>query len=664
MTAALQPSLPNWSVVFSSYRFNIRLNQAMKSLDLSCLDAARGFFDDYSCLAISVNAVSYGDLLCNSLKSVGARSAAPGAVQELLFAAGCPQVSVSNSTGESTVDEVFRDSANVVSLVLGVLSSELDSVRASWRDKSNAALGQCAAASLSASCKATYVEKLVDVLANTVKSEVFHISDFVRTIFVGSEDTNGFDYMKKQQSLKPWMCDAMGGKWYDRATSKADCIAKGQGCCRKDPVADGYCPWGFFSDETTDTCSTCKGSSMTPMLQWYGGGKWEQAGEMRPRGQWVSRSLESVNHWNTQAIDWNELATEFETALSHKTAEAYQNYARCRLGVATNALSELAGLCGIGNVDYLQEKASKVKEIVKTELSRKKINPNIPSNVGTSATNVKIPVNAFPEAATIAMALTDAEEFKGSGEILRAASNLTRRLTETFSSCYTVVTNPSGLLVGQLVGGCVDIQADKTLSGSLTLCLPIDATISVNPSFSTADFAKYDSTTKKFTPVASTVESTTGTQHCQRISSLGMYCPIKRVDNWTIATQSADGSCPSLDAELGQINSMQKDLGLVTADYISISNQDLSSGASFDAVVQASRSKAVQELYESVNDPTQVSGGSITFSTDDDLAKAYGVALESDSGETSTTTTPRSGVKEDFMQSLILGLVGIAAILM
>jgi len=667
MTTSLQPSLPNWSVVFSSYRFNLRLRESMKSLNPSCLDAARGFFDDYSCLAISVNAVSYGELLCNSLKTVGARSDVPGADQELLFAAGCPQASVSNSTGESTVDDVFKDRANVVSLVLGVLSSELDSVRASWTDKSIAALGQCAAAALSADCKSAYVEKLVDVLANTVKSEVFLISDLVRSIFVGSEDTNGFDYMRKQESLKPWMCDAMGGKWYDRATSKADCLAKGQGCCRKQLVADGSCPWGFFSDETSDSCATCKGSSVTPMLQWYGAGKWEKAGEMRPKGEWIPRSLESVNHWNTQAIDWNKLATEFETALSQKTAEAYQNYARCRLGVATNALSELAGLCGTGNVEYLQKKASNVKEILKTELSRKTINPRIPSNVGTSATNVNIPANAFPEAVTIAMALTDAEEFKGSGEVLRTASNLARRLTETFSSCYTVVTNPSGLLVGQLVGGCVDIQADKTLSGSLTLCLPIDVTIAVNPSFSTADFAKYDSTTKKFTPLATPVESTSGTQHCQRITSLGMYCPIKRVENWTTATQSADGSCPSLDAELGQINSMQKDLGLLTADYISISQQDLSAGASFDAVVQASRSKALEESYESVNDPTQVSGGSITFRTDDDLAKTYGVALESVDGETSTTTTsppPGSGVKEDLLQSWILGLVGIAAILM
>jgi hypothetical protein len=44
--------------------------------------------------------------------------------------------------------------------------------------------------------------------------------------------------------------------------------------------------------------------------------------------------------------------------------------------------------------------------------------------------------------------------------------------------------------------------------------------------------------------------------------------------------------------------------------------------------MQNARDLAMRQDFEPVNDPNQVQSGSITFTTDDDLAKMYGVNIE------------------------------------
>jgi len=99
-----------------------------------------------------------------------------------------------------------------------------------------------------------------------------------------------------------------------------------------------------------------------------------------------------------------------------------------------------------------------------------------------------------------------------------------------------VVTNDAGYVVGEIVGSGVNLVLGVNFTGTVQLCLLLTPNVTIDTTwYPIPDFAMYNSSTVKWTPLDLTITVNAGPpiEYCADVSTSGFYYPINRMANWT-----------------------------------------------------------------------------------------------------------------------------------
>jgi hypothetical protein len=134
-------------------------------------------------------------------------------------------------------------------------------------------------------------------------------------------------------------------------------------------------------------------------------------------------------------------------------------------------------------------------------------------------------------------------------------------LSNLDASCYSIVQNAEGIVVGQLIGNCVGLEPARTLDGPVELCVPINTAISTNPAFTTKDFATQKSEGKFEVAGLSLTSKSTNLQLCANVQTAIVYCPIQRYQSYSGGNvDAADSSCSNLEQIQASVNAKKEEV--------------------------------------------------------------------------------------------------------
>jgi hypothetical protein len=363
-------------------------------------------------------------------------------------------------------------------------------------------------------------------------------------------------------------CGTRGGTWTSTLQSKASCETAGR--CQIN---------GRHSELTSQQeCAKC-GGDLEPENKWRPG-KWIQAqyltGSQHTNKYWLNKSLTQENTWSKKLYPWR-FSNYVSRVLDILKEEAAGTFSACLFGRQAHALETISAICGTGeNVDpsVIGDIVSKCVETAKVTTFK-----GVPETAGNAKeSNLQLNSNTLPSTANEAILSLCEETYIPESNSARRRRRRQRSLGQMFlkfrglkeekemdlgkSECYTVVKNSKGKLVGQLIGGCLNIDLAVSMANPAKLCLKLNDNIERNAKFTTFDFAirTKDTTTKKFVYTAmQTTAYISSDLLCANITKNNAYCPIKTVANMESVTEDqGSDDCIALDNIINEVQNEKK----------------------------------------------------------------------------------------------------------
>ena len=402
-------------------------------------------------------------------------------------------------------------------------------------------------------------------------------------------------------------CTAVDGEWWStNMTSQKDFCTSSKRC------AGGRSDVGWTGERDGEQCVLC-GGRMVQDSTWQSG-TWVEPAMVNSGNQWKTRAYEAgVNSWSGRVDQWRvkDLLYTVETSLKE---EASSVFARCQYGQVGGSLEQLAGVCSGSSLvqrTKILDKTSKLlnnmtayngTEMTIGNAGETNLQPDENSTDGDASYGVDTAIVRLPSDSETLPARCLVTEPNDEGGAVNARARdaaatrrrtARRRLATTGAAatlqdvgCWSRVRNDNDVLVGMLLGECVQVTlgAGQQLLDGVKACLKTKAERSFAEGYTQDLLVKYTKVNgvEKYTPVSTPVERV-GTQLCAKITEIGsFFCPARVALNWATATTDiGSNECAIVDviatAKLAAIERIQKELANSDKDG-PIPGLDLASG--------------------------------------------------------------------------------------
>ena len=369
-------------------------------------------------------------------------------------------------------------------------------------------------------------------------------------------------------------CTAANGEWWSTniTSQKAFCTSSKR-------CVGGRSDTGWTGERDAEQCTLC-GGRMVSDSTWQSG-TWLEPAMVDSGNTWQTRAYEAgVNSWGGRVDQWRvkDLLATVEISLKE---EANSVFARCQYGQVGESLEQLAGVCsGLSLVERTKilDKSSKLlnnmtayngTQMTIGNAGETNLQPDENSTDGDASYSVDTAIVRVPTDNDTLPASCLLANPSGAGGAPDAGANASaarrrrtarRRLTQTESEgatlqdsgCWSRVRNDNDVLVGMLLGECVQV----TLGTGQQLLDGVKACLKTKPERSFAEGYTQDVLVKstkvngaeKYTPVSIPVERV-GSQICAKITEIGSsFCPARVAPNWATATTDiGSNECPIVD---------------------------------------------------------------------------------------------------------------------
>lgn len=365
-------------------------------------------------------------------------------------------------------------------------------------------------------------------------------------------------------------CIDAGGEWKEVPRSREACEELKR-CC----TDEHKCEYGLtstFSDMNAAECGQCDGS-LKSVYEWKPG-VWK-AGSMKAMS-WKALHWGPRNAWK-RSLTQRKAKELVSRAHELLLGEAEAAGAGCEADLLLSNMERLARACSGGKHDVraaLTEEDQHIRTQTKhtffSGVPRVVTMPGYTLHVKADSLSVpKLDVLAKPTAANSIMVRTSNlgglfGQGRGTASVYANVNHLyhhARRLLsteQTFGvtpSCYRAVVNRLGIDVGQLVGPCVEFEAQNTSSPMATICLSVDDKIPVDLATTpVADIAKLNDRGELVALGAPIAEQAVATEFCSELSLNGLYCPVRRTADYATRTHALESGCDALRDILARVS--------------------------------------------------------------------------------------------------------------
>lgn len=343
-------------------------------------------------------------------------------------------------------------------------------------------------------------------------------------------------------------CELKGFAWKSYAASTSNTSASATAargtfmCCVRFWGADDSDPtqcgqWSL--DDSAAKCQACGGTwiSIFHFRVW---GNWIQ-GNWTADNSWVPRKLSSQNSWVATVPQWT-LEQIWGQAVAAVRASTAQNFISCRLNPTLSSIMSIATQTPtephLGSIDMLPRVSSS------NSVGPVSLSISASSNTGNQSLSVALFASSTSGAIWSANS-TDSSASRQLGEKRRMSS-----ATTLTASCYSLVMYGK-IVVGQLIGDCVQLQLSAPLTGPVTLCMQVDSSIPVNTAFTSYNFALQQQKGLNYSVFAAA--SLNSQQLCGSVQLAGTYCPALTFSDYSSRDVSADSSCGAVSAAQASI---------------------------------------------------------------------------------------------------------------
>ena len=366
-------------------------------------------------------------------------------------------------------------------------------------------------------------------------------------------------------------CDDAGGEWWS-----TDITSQQTFCTSAKTCVGGRTEMGWTGERDAEQCTLCSGR-MVSENTWVPG-TWV-APAMVPSGNtWQARAYEAgVNSWGARIDYWRvqDLLASVELSLKE---EAYSVFTRCQYGQVGESLEQLAGVCSgldLAARTKVLDKASKLLNNMTafngTDMTignpgDTNLRPSANSTDGDASYSVDTAIVRVPTdnetLAAVCLGTFSSDDASAVADASNAGRRRTarRRLTQAEAEdaslqdvgCWSRVRNEDDVLVGQLLGECVEVSlgTGQQLLDGVRACLKTKPERPFGDGYTADAFAKRTTVAgvDKYTPVSIPIERV-GSQLCGKITDVGaFFCPARVVANWETATVDVGSTeCPIVD---------------------------------------------------------------------------------------------------------------------
>ena len=251
--------------------------------------------------------------------------------------------------------------------------------------------------------------------------------------------------------------------WVTRARNATACAAYGARC---------FTPDGKQSAVTAAQCAACGGKSV-PLYRWNGP-VWKSA--QMVSSKWVdSVTWRPINEFK-QSLDMGKLENLFKKAIGKIVI-------RQMVSDFNQQYTALASVFQAFTCDCIDAKSDCFNSLITSNVGGCTADTSDLSNcngvvIDSGTFNTAVPVS-------IDVDLVASANFLGAPSDSPLRKRATKKKTK---ANYKVVKNSVGTLVGQIVGNAMNYTFSTSASGNVSLCLPVDSSISLN----TTAYPNYD----------------------------------------------------------------------------------------------------------------------------------------------------------------------------
>eukprot|EP00948_MAST-09A_sp_MAST-9A-sp1_P002666 g2666.t1 len=354
-------------------------------------------------------------------------------------------------------------------------------------------------------------------------------------------------------------CDTRGGVWTKTmGVTAEECRNSGFKECQGGRSNRGT------HNRNKKECEKCGGQMKSHSF--YESGKWITPQMINGSLSWTTRAMAPTNEWKNELEYW-KISEAMRGVFDLAWREAQATLNMCLYGRQFGALVKISSLCGANPPEDWKAFVRQDTNVSKSNL----IAGAEGNRAGSSSlSNVEFDANSITgdEMATVKVGLAKPSFADGPNETAtqktrRILYSKYRRLTgspqETINdaNCYTVVRNDNNVLVGQLIGGCLSIQANN-VNGSVKGCAAINPKIKKFSEFTVKDFVirTKDTTTDafKYKPMGIAVNDIK-THFCSNMTVTQTVCPALLVSGWeSKTTDTGSGECSALRTLLDGMN--------------------------------------------------------------------------------------------------------------
>ena len=379
-------------------------------------------------------------------------------------------------------------------------------------------------------------------------------------------------------------CDAVAGTWLSTTIASQESF-----CTSAKTCVGGRTETGWTGERDATQCLLC-GGRMVSESSWMAG-TWVDPAMVASGNLWQARAYAAgVNAWSGRIDRWRvqDLLQSVEQSLNE---EAYSVFARCQYGQVGESLEQLASVCSgldLTNRTKVLDKASTLlnnmtafngtamtignREESNLETSANSTNGDASYTVDTAIVRVTtdnttlaaICLGTFsaPDAAVEDTSnSTNTTNSSARRRKLQAASpqvvSTRRKLTQAETDdaslqdagCWSKVRNADGVLVGQLLGDCMQVTlgVGQQLLDGIRACLKTKPERPFGEGYTTDALVKRTTVggVDVYTPVDIAVDRV-GAQICGKITDVGsFFCPARITSNWATATTDVGTTeCP------------------------------------------------------------------------------------------------------------------------
>ena len=307
-------------------------------------------------------------------------------------------------------------------------------------------------------------------------------------------------------------------------------------------------------------------------------GTWVVPAMVPSNNTWKARAYEAGgNSWSGRIDYWRvqDLLASVELSLKE---EAYSVFTRCQYGQVGESLEQLAGVCSgldLAARTKLLDKASKLLNNMTaysgTDMTignpgDTNLQPSANSTDGDASYSVDTAIVRVPTdndtLAAVCLGTFSSDDASSVADASNAGRRRTarRRLTQAEAEdaslqdvgCWSRVRNDDDVLVGQLLGECVQVSlgTGQQLLDGVRACLKTKPERPFADGYTADTFEKRTTVAgvDKYTPVSIPIERV-GSQLCGKITDVGaFFCPARVAADWETATVDVGSNeCPIVD---------------------------------------------------------------------------------------------------------------------